>query len=73
MMEVWNDEYRIRQMDLPYTVKAMVSMGEDGFYNVYVNSRLSQEAQFRAAAHELAHIAKDDFYNGNDIRAIEGA
>ena len=71
-MKVWNDEYQIRQLDLPYTIKAMVSMGEDGFYNVYVNSRLSQEEQFRAAAHELAHIARDDFYSSKDIRAVEG-
>lgn len=73
MMEVSNNEYLIRQLDLPYTVKAMVSMGEDGFYNVYVNSRLSIEEQYKAAEHELRHIARDDFYNGKDIRSIETA
>ena len=71
-MKVWNDEYQIRQLDLPYTIKAMVSMGEDGFYNVYVNSRLSQEEQFRAAAHELKHIACGDFFSDADIRSVEG-
>ena len=71
MTKVWNDEYHIRQIDLPYTVKALVSMGEDGFYNVYVNSRLSAEEQYKAAAHELRHIARDDFYNAQDIRSIE--
>lgn len=59
-------------MDLPYTIKAMVALDEDGFSNIYVNSRLSHEEQFKAAMHELNHVARDDFYNDLSIRTIEG-
>lgn len=59
-------------MDLPHSVKAFVAMDDDGFYNIYINSKLSREEQRRAAAHELNHIALDDFYNNKDIRTVEG-
>ena len=72
-MKVWNSDYVIRQLDLPYSVKGFVAMSEDGFYNVYVNSRLSAEEQYRAAAHELVHIARGDFYSTEDIHKVEGA
>lgn len=67
-----NNDYAIRQLDMPCGVKAFVALDEDGFYNIYVNSKLSQEEQHRAAAHELKHIAFDDFYNNKDIRSVEG-
>ena len=70
-MTVWNDEYCIRQMDMPCTVKGFVALDEDGFSNIYVNSRLSQEEQYKAAVHELRHVAKDDFYNDDSIRGVE--
>lgn len=70
---VWNDEFAIRLIDLPCTVKAVVALDEDGFNNIYVNSKLSQEEQCKALKHELNHIARNDFYNDLDIRTVEGA
>ena len=70
-MTVWNDEYRIRQLDLPCTVKGFVALDEDGFANIYVNSKLTREEQSKAALHELKHVARDDFYNDLTIRAVE--
>ena len=70
-MTVWSDEYRVRQLDLPCTIKACVAMDEEGFNNIYVNSRLTQEEQYKAAAHELNHIYRDDFYNNQDLRGVE--
>lgn len=70
-MTVWNDEYCIRQMDMPCTVKGFVALDEDGFSNIYVNSRLSQEEQYKAAAHELQHVANGDFFSDEDIRCVE--
>lgn len=60
-------------MDLPYGVKGFVALDDEGFPNIYVNSRLSREEQYRAATHELKHIARNDFYNDSDIRTVEGA
>jgi Zn-dependent peptidase ImmA (M78 family) len=71
-MKVWSNDYVIRQLDLPYGVKGFVALDDEGFPNIYVNSRLTQEEQYKAAAHELAHIAHDDFYSSKDIRAVEG-
>ena len=71
-MTVWSDEYRIRQMDMPHAVKGFVALDEDGFSNIYVNSRLSKEEQYKAAAHELQHVARNDFYTEEDIRKVEG-
>lgn len=58
-------------MDLPHSIKAFVALDEEGFNNIYVNSRLSQEEQFKAAMHELRHVARDDFFNDLSIRNIE--
>lgn len=70
-MTVWNDEYRIRQLDLPCTIKGFVALDEDGFANIYVNSKLTREEQSKAALHELRHVARDDFYNNMDIWSVE--
>ena len=69
---ILNNEYAIRQLDMPYTVKAFVALDEEGFSNIYVNSRLSREEQRKAAVHELNHIKQDDFYSDADIRSVEG-
>ena len=65
------DNYTIRLLDMPCSVKALTAMDEEGYCNIYVNSKLSQEAQRDAVKHELVHIRKDDFYNSLDIRDAE--
>lgn len=49
--------------DLPYNVDAFTVYYFDGdaFYTMFINSRLSQEAQFEAYMHEIAHIDNNDF------------
>ena len=71
MKKIWNNDYRVRLMDLPCTIKAFVAMDEDGFNNIYVNSKLSREEQRKAVMHELNHLARNDFYNDLDIRTVE--
>ena len=56
-------DYIIRYIDLPYTVKGVTVRDETGFYNIYINSRLSWEEQWKAVNHELEHILRDDFDN----------
>ena len=65
------DEYKVRLVDLPPRVGGLVSMDEEGFYNVYINSRLTRERQREALRHELDHIAEDDLYNTRPIEAVE--
>lgn len=54
--------YHIVYIDLPCRIKAMTTMDNDGFYNIYVNARLNYEEQQKAIEHELTHICRDDFY-----------
>lgn len=65
------DDYRVRLVDLPPRVGGMVSMDDEGFYNVYINARLTRERQREALRHELDHIAEDDLYNSRPIEAVE--
>lgn len=65
------DEYKVRLVDLPPRVGGLVSMDEEGFYNVYINSRLTRERQREALRHELDHIAEDDLYNTRPIEVVE--
>lgn len=65
------DEYRVRLVDLPARVGGMVSVDDEGFYNIYLNARLTRERQRKALRHELDHIAEDDLYNTRSIEAVE--
>lgn len=66
-----SNEFSVRLMDLPYAVKGFVALDEDGFANIYVNSRLSREEQRKTVRHEINHLAKDDFFNNVDIMNAE--
>ena len=57
------NEYKIRYIALPYTIKGVTVMDNGGYYNIYINSRLSWEDQKKAVRHELEHIQRDDFDN----------
>ncbi len=52
-------------------IKALVTLGEDSFYSIYVNSNLPFEAQREAVEHEIQHILNNDFYNDLSIHEIE--
>lgn len=55
------DDYCIRFIDLPYTVRGMTVEDVDGFYNVYINARHCYMIQQEAIRHELEHIRRKDF------------
>ena len=57
------NDYIVRYISLPCTVKGVTVMDKDGFYNIYINSQLSFEEQKKAIRHELQHIDREDFYN----------
>lgn len=65
------EEFCIRLIDLPFSIKAMVVLDEEGFPNIYVNSHLSYEEQKKAVQHEFKHILRNDAYNQDSIFAIE--
>lgn len=66
----------IRLVDLPCRVKGFSCVDASGNYNVYINSRLSIDAQKEAYIHELKHVIGCDFKRCNadeielDIRGL---
>lgn len=61
----------IREMKMPLTIRAFTVPDENGDYNIYVNSDLSDEAKAEALNHEKAHIENNDFGSDELARKIE--
>ena len=55
--------YQIIYIDLPCCIKGVTHLCRDGFYHIYINSRLGYYEQQKAIRHELEHIARGDFYS----------
>lgn len=53
----------IRGIELPLTVKGVTVLDADGNFNVYINTLLSYDTQWKATKHEIKHIKKDHFYD----------
>ena len=70
-MTMIEDEYRVRLMPFPGDIKAAVRFDKEGFPNIYINVKLSPEAQKRAFLHELRHIQRDDINNDLPIEEVE--
>lgn len=54
-------DYTIRFIDLPYSINGLTVEDLNGFYNIYINSRLSHDIQQKAVIHELTHVRRKDF------------
>lgn len=65
------DAMIIRKIDLPTGVSGITVLDENGDYNVYLNDKLSYDAQADAFRHEVEHIKKGHFYRIEDIRILE--
>lgn len=59
-------DYCVRYVDLPYSIKGIAVPDVNGFFNIYINSRLSFEEQAKALRHEKTHIFRDDFDKINE-------
>ena len=66
------DEYRVYIVPFPGDIKAAVMLDNEGFPSIYINDKLSPEAKKRAFLHELKHIRREDFYNTQTLRKVEG-
>ena len=65
-------EFIVRMIRLPGDIHGAVRLSEDGFANIYINDQLSPKARRKAFDHERRHIEQDDFFNGKDIKDVEG-
>lgn len=57
----------VRPVPLPEAVRAVTLPNDDGTFDIYLNSRLPDELQQKALAHELEHIKQDHFYNDDPV------
>lgn len=55
------NEIFYRLVDLPTSVRGFTIPDENGDYNIYINSNLSDELLDKTVKHELEHIQSGDF------------
>ena len=70
-MMLTDGDFHVYLIPLAGDVEGCVTMGEDNYYSIYINSNLSSERQQEVLLHEMKHIVRDDFYNGLSIQDIE--
>jgi hypothetical protein len=61
----------IRVQELPATIYGVTIKDNNGDYNVYINSCITEDARAEAFRHEVRHIREGHFYMIDDVRAIE--
>jgi len=65
------DDVFVRCLPLPTTIKGLTVLDSEGNYNVYLNSRLTYEANRATLQHELQHILNNDFQMLSHVSDIE--
>lgn len=66
-------DYYIRVIKLPEGIKAMIIPNDDGTFSMYLDSRRTWEQWLDDWEHEIWHILRNDFYNGQPIWVVEAA
>jgi hypothetical protein len=57
----------IRPLALPARVYAVVVVGTDGEFNIYINTNICPKKQREACEHEIRHIKLDHFYDEEPV------
>ena len=66
-------DYFVRIVKLPKGIKAMIVPNDDGTFSMYLDSRRTREQWIDDWTHEIWHLIRNDFYNGNPIWVVEAA
>lgn len=64
-------DFVVREIELPPSVKGIVTPNPDSTFSIYLNMRLTPEQKSAALKHEIDHILNDDFYSSKAIEEIE--
>lgn len=64
-------EYKVRYINLPGDIRAVLRLSEDGFGNIYINDHLSPKAKREAFKHEYRHLKRGDMENDLSIYQVE--
>ena len=65
------NNYCVRLVPLPATVKACTVLDSNDFYNIYINKDMPESIQREAFKHEMIHIHRGDFERNVPIEEIE--
>lgn len=66
-------DYYVYFIDLPPKIYACVVPNNDGTYTMYLDPRRDPITRIDDYEHELWHIIRDDFNNGDPIWVVEAA
>ena len=64
-------DFVVREVELPPSVKGVVTPNDDSTFSIYLNVQLTPEQKSVALQHEIDHILNDDFYTDKSIEEIE--
>ena len=65
------EDYHVYIVTMPASVRALVSLDDDGYPTIYINARDDTVIQRRSLRHELKHISRNDVFSGRSIREVE--
>ena len=66
-------DYFIRITKLPDGILAMIIPNDDSTFSLYLDERRTREQWLDDWTHEIWHLIRDDFYNGQPILIVEAA
>lgn len=66
-------DFFIRFMELPKGIYAFVMPNDDATFSIFLDPRRSYDQMHADCDHEVRHITRDDFYNGQPIHVIEAS
>lgn len=62
---------RVQLMDFPHSIRGFTVMVDPDTFIIFINARLSHDAQIRAYDHEIQHIDSKDFDKMYPASALE--
>lgn len=68
---MWTPEYFVRLVELPVCVDGVTIPNDDGTFDIYINSLLSEKRRQDRLQHEISHIKKDHFYKEKAVALCE--
>lgn len=66
----YRDDIFVYLIDFPIETKEAVCQNEDSSFSIFINAKLSHDAQLKAYEHALRHIECNDF-EGKNVQKIE--
>ena len=64
-------DYYLRLVELPLSVEGVTVPNDDGSFDIYINSLLTEEKRRQVLQHELRHIESEHFYTEMSVAEME--